>query len=407
MASPITWRNINSPSLRDSVSMNAQASNNILQGLGGIADIFRDRESDIKADEAKSKRDALNSALNNISSIGSVDEVRNALNNNLVGQLGLGDENALAARSALENRLSQLQSSQIANQQFDDSQIARGERDLVNQMQLAIANGNLNEARSIAGQLTSGGQYAGDITEAANRQEDRQFRLQQQRNEQALGDSLRNAIAQRNQNLENVTDPSQINPLSVDAAQFIADAPQGVTASQIGNLIRNVGAFDAIDGFNQLKDRADATNAYQAAVSNAVQSGQVREQLNSLPKVSNEQLSGAEIIGALERESKQPLITDWNWLPATQDRGQIAKGLQKAVEEVGDSQAVLEAFRNDPQVLEAMAEDGGLGSWADNIDFDKLTTRARGFKRKNDDLRTQRQSLAAELAKFGVAPPKF
>lgn len=381
---PITWRNIDTPNLRDSIALAAQARRGIADGLGGIGDVLQGRISKIKADETEQRENSLARAQNLISSISSTEGAEQALNNDLIGSLGLRDAEAAAARSALDSRLSQLtgreyQAVDRANA-LSDRQLRLDDR--------TEDRANMKEDRKL-------------------RKADRKRMLEKEASEAALGDALRNAISKRNQNLKGVTDASKITPLSVEIAPFLADAPEGTTAGQIGNLIRNVGAFDDIDGFNRLQSQARQMNAYENAVSNALQGAQIREQLNALPKVPTGEVSGAEILNTVGKENKQPLVTDWGWLWGTQSSGDIAGGLQKAIEEVGDSQAVLEAFRNDPRVLEAVIDEGGLGSLFDTVDFDKLTTRAKGYKAKREGVTQQRQALAAELAKLGVKQPTF
>lgn len=157
MSRPITWRSVQAESQRDALLSQAQAIQNINAGIGGIGNLAAEQKANLE-------NEALNSVLNRIGGLNSIEDIDAARANQLIGNSGLTAEQQLKARSALDSQTSSLMSRLNARSQYDAAQLANKERPIINDVNKLAAQGNYSEALKLAGGLSNSGELIKRLT---------------------------------------------------------------------------------------------------------------------------------------------------------------------------------------------------------------------------------------------------
>lgn len=152
MAGPITWRNV-APSADPNVAMQLLLSSerSIGNALGSFQKIVQDRNA-FGAQEAATVREGNKQAfLDALAGAKTPEELAalQASGNLNTLKARLTPEGLAAVRGADEARLTGLRQQMVAGQQFDDGQIARRERPILDRVASRIASGDTAGARGI------------------------------------------------------------------------------------------------------------------------------------------------------------------------------------------------------------------------------------------------------------------
>lgn len=125
MAKAITWRSVQAESQRDALLGQAQALQNIQQGIGGLGGLFKEQQDRLATERLNEEQAALDNVLNRISGINTVEGLDAARENQLIANSGLTDKQQLEARNALNTQTSGLLNRLNARNTFDTAQANR------------------------------------------------------------------------------------------------------------------------------------------------------------------------------------------------------------------------------------------------------------------------------------------
>lgn len=331
MSRPITWKGVQAESQRDALLGQAQALQNIQQGIGGLRGLFEEQQNRLATERLNEEQAALDSVLNRISGINTVEGLDAARENQLIADSGLTDKQQLAARNALNSQTASLMNRINTRNQYDATQLANKERPVINDINKLAAQGNYGEALELAGGLSNSGELIKRLT-TEQRAYDKRTSLEDA--EQNLNFNLQDIIRSRkanNQVSQRVLEdaPWLKNGLSVakdgtlqlksgltteqkeryapelaKAQQMYSSASnpadlslqlfkrafgdENINVNDIGGLLNSISAFQAVDPVyqQQQKDNAlrqELTNlGEQAALSNIDR--QLKEVGSSFPK---------------------------------------------------------------------------------------------------------------------------
>lgn len=153
----ITWRDVQAQNQRDALLGQGQALRSINSGLSGIQGLLTNAA-------ASKEEDALNSVLNRINQLNTVEGVNQARAGSGLDLSGLNPEAQIRARSALDSRLNSLYQSDQAANQFQQRQLQQQEQPILNQIGKLEAQGNYGEAIKLANQLSNPGETLRRLT---------------------------------------------------------------------------------------------------------------------------------------------------------------------------------------------------------------------------------------------------
>lgn len=421
MASPITWRGVQAASQRDALLGRAQALQGINKGFGGLQNTIGGIADDQRQAIADQEQDALNSILNRISGINSVEGINQARQNQLVGNSGLNAEAQMQARSALESRLNSLYDSDQKADAFASRELQQAERPILNQISKLEAEGKFDEALAQAQNLSNPGEIISRLTQgrnAANKktslsdaQEDLYFNLNGINRARGSNEDVSRQILSENSYLSdgleigkngqlkfkpNLTDeqkqqyslvlneaqqkyvqPSNYQDLSQDILRRAFEDPN-INIGDVQNLLGTVGTVQELDPVVQEQRQREAIEQ-RLAESNI---NTEKEVLGARQKAFNEANPVDPTLTRRTVGSNQEAIDQFQELAMSNNAfSDIGEGdfaafnneVNKVVKELGKEgvnfspEALSLALDEMPQVIEAKQE-GNLGDWGDNID---------------------------------------
>ena len=144
MGQPITWRNVETPRIDDSIRAINSAQWGINTGFNNLADVLKQREATDTANWNQQKQNNTQAFLDEVAKYRTPEEYQAALASGAIDQVrqGFGAQiDANAARAAEESRLATLQQRVTAGNAFEDSQRQRTEATDVDRItQLALTD---------------------------------------------------------------------------------------------------------------------------------------------------------------------------------------------------------------------------------------------------------------------------
>lgn len=433
MASPITWRGVQAASQRDALLGRAQALQGINRGLGGLQNTIGGIADGQRQAVADQEQDALNSILNRISGINSVEGIDQARQNQLVGNSGLNAEAQIQARGALESRLNSLYDSDQKADAFANRELQQAERPILNQIGKLEAEGKFDEALAQAQNLSNPGEIISRLTQgrnAANKktslsdaQEDLYFNLnginrargsnedvsKQILNENSyLSDGLKigkNGQLELKPNLtdeqkqqyslalneaqQKYTQPNNYQDLSQDVLRRAFEDPN-INIGDVQNLLGTVGAVQELDPVVQEQRQRQAIEQ-RLAESNI---NTEKEVLSTRQRAFNEANPVDPTLTRKDAGTVQDVINSYTNLTEEGSLENFSNDVQSVIKDLRTEnfnfspEALKQALDEMDEVKEAVDDEGGLGSAFDRFnDSEKVTLKAkiREKQRKIDE----------------------
>lgn len=147
MATPITWRNIGQLSNADSNRLFRDSVSIVNRGLTSAQDAV----GQLQQRQQQIENKPLEAALAQIEGLSSTDDVRAALDGNFLNQLNLTDKQRVQAANALQSQLGDVNQREGIFREQSARERSALDRNIENEFNTALAQGNFEEAQRIAG----------------------------------------------------------------------------------------------------------------------------------------------------------------------------------------------------------------------------------------------------------------
>jgi hypothetical protein len=421
MANNITWRSETSPDQSSALGFFREGSRQVEKGLTGLSGLANKVAGEMDSDQ-------LNSALNQINQLGSVDDTRTARTEGLVDTLGLNDRQQIQARSALDAQEANQGNLLQAQQGFDKNQLKIEEDGTRNLVAEATANKDWGKVKELNKTLSSGG-FDQIQANQAKRTSDTQIAKDNLAGEIITGTAARNQGFQKNQAITSqIFEQAPFLRDNVDIGSdgriiFGANVGQSIK-DRIGAGVKKLGGYSDLQSFDDIERTAKANASPLVGTENLIAAGSNVSSLANQDSIvkkqqreSNAYASFGKNEAALKRDQikrdfayvvPQSISTqkgaaevaeEYLDLAMTEDTWlEIGKGdfelfstaVQDAVQRAGtdiDATSIRKALTASQAVMEARGTGGNLGDWNDNINVQKLADKIKAidtdFKTKN------------------------